>query len=91
MSYLVFKTYPLVSILFTFGTNLSYTVFLTTSLFTSNSIKSTGAVFNLLTSILSTSAFKRAKSDFDANLDVSTPVAFFNFPFVAYWTNLTQL
>ena len=29
-SYLIFKTNPLVSILFTFATNLSYTVFLTT-------------------------------------------------------------
>ena len=31
VSYLVFKSNPLVSILFTFATNLSYTIFLTTS------------------------------------------------------------
>ena len=46
-------------------------------------LKSTGTVFNLSTSILSTSAFKLAKSDFAANLEVSTPVAFFKSAFVA--------
>ena len=79
VSYLVFKTNPLVSILFTFGTNLSYTIFFTTSLLTTllSLLKSTGTVFHLSTSILSISAFKLAKSDFAANVDVSTPVAFF--------------
>ena len=60
MSRLVFKTNLLVSILFTFATNLSYTVLLTTSLVATllSLIKLTGTVFNLSTSILSTSAFK---------------------------------
>ena len=93
MSYLVFKTSSLVSILSTFITNLSYTVLLTTSFLTTllNLIKSTGTVFNLSTSILSTSAFKLAKSDFPANLKVSTPVDFFNSAFLRNWTNLIQL
>ena len=34
VSYLVFKTNPVVSMLFTLATNLSYTVFLATSFFT---------------------------------------------------------
>ena len=34
VSYLVFKTNPVVSMLFTLATNLSYSVFLTTSFFT---------------------------------------------------------
>ena len=38
-------------------------------------IKSAGTVFSLFASILCTSAFKLAKSDFNAKLDVSTPVA----------------
>ena len=44
VSYLVFKTNPLVSILFTLVTNLSYTYFLATSFFTTslNLLKSTG-------------------------------------------------
>ena len=46
-------------------------------------LKSTGTVFSLSTFILSTSAFKLAKSDFDANLDVSAYVAFFRSVFVA--------
>ena len=60
MSCLVFKTNLLVSILFTFATNLSYTVLLTTSLLATllSLLKLTGTVFNLSTSILSTSAFK---------------------------------
>ena len=59
VSYLVFKTNPLVSILFTSATNLSYTVFLTTLLFTTliSLLKSTGSVFNLPSSVLSISAF----------------------------------
>ena len=83
--YLVFKTNPVVSILFTFETNLSYTVFLTTSFFTTlfSLFKSIGAVFNLSISILSTSVFNLDKFDFNARLDVSIPVAFFKSVFVA--------
>ena len=78
MSHLVFKTNPAVSIALTFATNLLYTDFLTSSLFTTflSLLKSAGRVFNLSMSILSTSAFKLAKWDFAARLDVSTPVAF---------------
>ena len=36
MSYLAFKTNPLVSMLFTLATNLSYKAFLTTSSFTTS-------------------------------------------------------
>ena len=84
MSYLVFKTNVLVSILFTLATNLSYTVFLTTSFFTVllNLLKSTGTVTNFSISNLSTSAFKLTKSDFAANLDVLIPVAFFKSVFL---------
>ena len=51
-------------------------------------LKSTGTVFNLSTSILSISVFKPVKSDFAANLDVSTPVSFLNLPSLHNWTNL---
>ena len=79
VSHLVFKTNLLVSILFTISTNLSYTVFLTNSLFTTllSLLKSTGTVFNLSISILSISAYRLAESDFATRLDESTPVAFF--------------
>ena len=65
MSYLVFKTNPVVSTLFTFVTNLTYTIFLTISLSTTslNLAKSSGAVFDLSTSILSTTVFKLAAFD----------------------------
>ena len=58
---------------------------MTTLLFTTllSLFKSTGTVFNLSTSILSSSAFKLAKFDFSANLDVSIPVAFLKSVFVA--------
>ena len=77
--YLVFKTNLMVSIAFTFTTNLSYIVFLTTSLFTTllSLLKSTETVFIFPTSILSTSAFYLAKSGFNARSDVSIPVAHF--------------
>ena len=60
--------------------------FLTTSLFTTllSLLKATGTVFNLSTSILSTFPLKLAKSDFAANLDVSTPVAFFESVFLLH-------
>ena len=65
MSYLILKTDPVVSILFTFVTNLSYTSFLTASFYITllSLLKSTETVFNLSTSILSTSVFKLAKFD----------------------------
>ena len=49
VSYLVFKTNPVISILFTLATNLSYTVFLTTSFFTTllSVTKSLETVVNL--------------------------------------------
>ena len=40
-------------------------------------LNSTGTFLDFSTSILSISAFKLIKWDFAANLDVSTPVAFF--------------
>ena len=54
--------------------------FLTTSFFTTSLslLKSTGAGTNSSISNLSISAFKLAKSDFAASLDVSIPVAFLN-------------
>ena len=82
--YLVFKTNALVSILFTFAANLSYTVFLTTFFTTSLSLlKSTGTGANLSMSNLSTSVFKLAKFVFNAKLEVSTSVMFYRPVFVA--------
>ena len=77
--------FPLVSILFTLATNLSYTVFLTTSFLTTllSLLKSAEIVFNLSTSILFTSVFKLTKSNFATNLEVSILVAFFKSAFVA--------
>ena len=79
VSYLFIKTNPLVPNFFTFF------FFLTTSLFTSllSLLKSTRTVFNLSMSILSVSAFKLAKSDFDAKLDVSTTAVLLKSVFVA--------
>ena len=56
--------------IFTLATNLSYTVFLTTSfLITSlNLLKSTGTGANLSISNLCTSVFKLAKFDFNAKI-----------------------
>ena len=52
----------------TLVTNLSYSVFLAMSIFTIllNLLKSAGTVFSLFISILFTSAFKLAKSNFAA-------------------------
>ena len=49
VSYLVFKTNPLMSVLFTFATSLLYTDFLTTSFFTTSLslLKSAGTGTNL--------------------------------------------
>ena len=46
-------------------------------------LKPIETVFNFSTSILSISAFKVAKFDFSANLEVSIPVAFFKSASVA--------
>ena len=85
MSYLVFKTNPLVSTIFTLVTNLSYTVFLTLSFFTTSLslLKSTGTGINSSISNSSTSAFKLAKSDFAASLVVAIHVACFKSAFDA--------
>ena len=78
VSYLVFKTNSLVSLLFTFVTNLFYIVFLITSFFTTflSLPKSTGTGLDLSISNLSSLVFKLAKFDFSAKLEVSIPVAF---------------
>ena len=85
VSYLVFKTNPLLSILFTLATNLSYAVLLTTSFFTTSLslFKSTGTSTNLLISSLSTSVFKLAKSVFNAKREVSSCGMFLMSAFVA--------
>ena len=74
MLYLVLNTKSLVSILSTFPTNLLYTVFLTTSSFTTsfNLLKSTGIGTDLSISNLSTSVIRLAKLVFSAKLEVST-------------------
>ena len=46
-------------------------------------LKLFGAIINLSISYLSTSAFKLTKSDFDTNLEVSIPIAFFKTAFSA--------
>ena len=80
VSYLVFKTNPLLSILFTFATNLSYKVFLTTLFLTASLglLKSTEIGINLSISNLSTSVYTLAKFYFSAKLGVSITVAFLN-------------
>ena len=76
VSYLVFKTNVLVSILFTLATNLSYAFFLTTWFFTTSLrlLKSIGTGTNLSISNFSASVFKPAKFDFNAKLEVSISV-----------------
>ena len=71
--------------LFTFATNLSYKVSLTTSFFTTSLslLKSTGTGTNLSISNLSTSVFKLAKFVFNAKLEVSTCEIFLMSAFVA--------
>ena len=68
-TYLVFKRNPLVSILFTWLTNFLYSVFLITPFFTTldNLLKSTGTIFSLSVSNISTSVFKLAKFVFNEN------------------------
>ena len=71
--------------LFTFVINLSYSVFLTTSFFTTSLslLKSTGTGANLSISNLSTSIFKLAKFDFRAKLLTATCDICFKSFFVA--------
>ena len=72
VSYLVFKTNLVVSMLFTFATNSSYAVFLITSFFTTSLslLKSKGAGANFSISNSSTSVFRLTKFDFSAKLEV---------------------
>ena len=74
VSYVVFKTNQLVSSELTFAANLSYTVFLTISLFTRllSLLKSTRTVFNLSIFISSASAFNLDKLDFNARVSTFT-------------------
>ena len=85
-SCLVFKTNLLVSMLFTFATNLSYKVFLTASFFTTSLslLKSTGTGTNFSMSNLSTSAFKLARFVFNAKLELSTSEIFL----IIYFLNI---
>ena len=78
VSYLGFRTNALASILFTLATNLSYTAFLATSFFTTllSLLKSTGTGTNFSLQNLYILAFKLAKSDLEASLDLSIYVAF---------------
>ena len=68
-----------------FSTNLSYSVFLTKSFFTTllSLAKSLGTGVNLLISNLSTSVFRLAKFDYSAKLLTSTCHIFFKSVFVA--------
>ena len=70
---------------FTLATNLSYTSFLTISVFTTSLtlLKSTGAGNNLSVTNLSTSVFKVAKFVFNAKLEESTSEIFLMSAFVA--------
>ena len=85
MSYLVFKPNLLVSILFTLPANLSYSVFLTMSFFTTSLslIKPRGTGTNLSISNLWTSVVKLAKFVFNAKLEASTCEIFLISVFVA--------
>ena len=66
--------------------NSSYTVFLTTSVFTTSLslLKSTGAFFNSEMSNFAIFDFKIAKSTFLANFDVLTLVVSFKSAYMAY-------
>ena len=85
LSYVAFKINPVVSILFTFSTNLLYTVFLTTSFYTTSLrlLKSTGTGANLSMSSLATSVFQLAKFDFNVKLVTSTCDTFLRSAFAA--------
>ena len=83
VSYLVFKTKPLASMLFTLETNLH--AFLTTSFFTTllSLLKPVGTGTNLPMSNLSTSVFRLAKFVFNPKPDRSTCEIFLMPHFVA--------
>ena len=85
VSYLGFRTNALASILFTLATNLSHTAFLATSFFTTllSLLKSTGTGTNFSLQNLYISAFKLAKSDLEASLDLPIYVAFLKSAFAA--------
>ena len=85
ISYVVFKTNFVVSMLPTFVTNFSYKIFLTTSFFTTvlSLAKSLGTGPNLSISNRSTSVFRLAKFDFSAKLLTSTYDIFFKSVLVA--------
>ena len=85
MLYLVFNTKSLVSTLFTLATNLSCTVFLTTSFFTTpvSLLRSTATGTNLSMSNSSTSVFRLAKFAFNAQLELSAYELFLISAFVA--------
>ena len=70
--------------LFALATNLSYSVFSTTSFLATplSLLKSTGTGAKLSTSSLSTSVFKLAKFNFSAKLMTSTSDTFFRSVFV---------
>ena len=93
MSYLVLKTNLVVSILPTFVTNLSYSVFLATSFFTAlhNVAKLSGIDFNFATYYLSTTAFKLARFVFDAKLLTSTASHFLDQSLLHNCSNLIPL
>ena len=77
----------IVGIAWTFLTNSSNKVFLTTSFFAVlfSLLKSTGIVFSLPITNLLISDFKLTKSVFLAKFDVSTPVVFYKSDIVAFW------
>ena len=83
--YLAFITKSLVSIFSTFAANLTYTVFLTTSFFTTSLslLKSSGTGANLSMSNLSTSVFRLVKFYFSAKLELSACEIFLMSVFVA--------
>ena len=73
VSYVSFKTSPVVSILSALETNLLYSTFFKTLFFTTllNFVRSLGTGFDVSISNLSTSVFKLAKLDFNAKLLIS--------------------
>ena len=79
----IFRTNQLVSMTLTLVTNLSYTVFVTTLLFTTllRLLKSKETVFNLSIPNLLTPNVRFVKSVFLANSDVWTPINFFKVSF----------
>ena len=85
VSYVVFNKNPVVSMLFTLATNLSCSIFLTTSFLTTllSLAKSLGSCDNLSIYSISISVFKLAKFDFNAKVLTSTYYIYFRSFFVA--------